>query len=189
MTLKTLEPQIDTLKDQEVKMLTALSGLKITNQEDYDQATLLGKKVSAYIKSIDEKEKAITKPINDSLKSIRDLFRPFKVTAEAKKEEMKSAMLAFLKIEEVKKKALEEKIVARVEKGTMREDTAVNKLANIEALITTSTTTSVLKITVTNIKDIPEEYLIVNEAKIKEAFRAGTIIAGVSCEYETSIRL
>jgi glutamate synthase domain-containing protein 1 len=183
--------EIETLKEQETRMLQALSNITIATQEDYDNVANLGKKVSAYIKSIDTKEKSITKPINDSLKSIRDLFRPFKEVAEAKKEEIKSVMVAFVRAEEAKRKLEEERISKRVEKGTMREDTAVTKLASIEesTVVTTGTTTSVLKMTVLSIKDIPEEYLIVNEAKLKEAYRAGIEVSGVSFTYETNIRL
>jgi len=180
---------IENLKEQETRMLQAVADIKIETQEDYDNVTTLGKKISAYIKNIETKEKSITKPINDSLKEIRNLFKPFKEVAEAKKAEIKNAMITFVREEETKRKKEEERITKRVEKGTMREDTAVNKLANIETPITTGTTTSILKITVNNIKEIPEEYLIVNEAKIKEAHRAGIEVSGVTCTYETAIRL
>jgi hypothetical protein len=191
MTQQQPTQAIETLKEQEARMLQAVSTIVIKTQDDYDQVTLLGKKVSAYIKSIDDKEKAITKPINDSLKQIRAMFKPFKEVAEAKKDEIKTVMSAYLAEEAKKRQAEEARLVARLERGTIKETTVVNKLATIEAesTVTSGTTTSVLKVKVLNIKDIPEEYLIVDEAKIKAAYRAGVEVPGVSCEYETAIRL
>jgi len=191
MTQQQPTQAIETLKEQEARMLQAVSTIVIKTQDDYDQVTLLGKKVSAYIKSIDDKEKAITKPINDSLKQIRAMFKPFKEVAEAKKDEIKTVMSAYLAEEAKKRQAEEARLVARLERGTIKETTVVNKLATIEAesTVTSGTTTSVLKVKVLNIKDIPEEYLIVDETKIKAAYRAGVEVPGVSCEYETAIRL
>lgn len=191
MTSNTPSKELTTLKEQEQKMLIATEGLTITNQDDYDQAVTVGKKVSAYIKSIDTKEKAITKPINDSLKEIRALFKPFKETAEAQKSYIKSVMAEYLQAEAKKVAEAEAKIEARLERGTMREDTAVNKLATLEEnkTATTGTTTNVLKVEVLNIKDIPAEFLTVNESAIKEAYRAGQEVAGVRCYYEQAIRL
>lgn len=183
--------ELKTLKDQETKMLAATSSIVIKTQDDYDNVVALGKKVSAYIKSIDTKEKAITKPINDSLKQIRDLFRPFKETAEAKKSEIKTVLATFLHEQKQARQREEERIAARVEKGTMRENTAVNKLATLEeqATVTSGTTTSVLRVTVTDIKAVPAEYLIVDESKAKAAYRVGETVPGLEFTYETAIRL
>jgi signal transduction protein with GAF and PtsI domain len=192
MTINTTPTkELSTLKEQEAKMLAATNGITIKTQDDYDNVVALGKKVSAYIKSIDTKEKAITKPINDSLKQIRDLFRPFKETAEAKKSEIKTVLAAFLHEQEQARKREEERIAARVEKGTLKESTAVNKLATLEeqATVTSGTTTSVLRVKLVDIKAVPAEYLILDEAKVKAAYRSGVIVPGVKCEYETAIRL
>ena len=75
-----MEKEIVEVKDQVSKMDQAIASLpaKITNQDEYDATYDVGKKVGTLLKNIDKQEKAITKPINDSLKKIRDMFRPFK---------------------------------------------------------------------------------------------------------------
>jgi glutamine synthetase adenylyltransferase len=183
--------QIEQIKQQEEKMLEATSVINIETPEDYEQVATLGKKLSAYIKNVDKKEKEITKPINDSLKNIRAMFKPFKETAENKKKEIKDAMAKYIYLQEEKRRKEEARITARVERGTMREDTAVNKLTSLEETKTDTagTTTSVLTVTIDDIKLIPAEYLTVNESAIKQAYRQGVEVPGVTCKYETSIRL
>ena len=183
--------EVTLVEEQVGKCLTETKGIVISNQEEYDRAVLVGKKVNALLKMIDTKEKAITKPINDSLKQIRDIFRPYKAQVEASKEDITQKMMAYIRAEDAKKRLAEERIAARVEKGTMKEETAIRKLADVEiaAPVTNGSTTSVLRVKVLDIKAIPAEYLIIDEAKVKAAYRAGVEVPGVECFYETIARL
>jgi signal transduction protein with GAF and PtsI domain len=183
--------EIELVKEQSAKCLSAVSGIVVTNQDEYDRATLVGKKVSALLKTIDEKEKLITKPINDSLKKIRDMFRPYKEQVENAKNDIKSKMETYIKAENERKAIEEARVMARIEKGTIKEETAVRKLGEIEdtKTVTSGTTTSVLTVELIDIKQVPAEYLLIDESKIKEDFRAGKEIAGVKCFYQTKIRL
>lgn len=181
-----------TVESQIEKMSEAISKLPIviTSQEEYDATYEIGKKVATLLKNIDTKEKSITKPINDSLKEIRNLFKPFKTQVETVSDELKKRRQIFIQAEEEKKRIEEERIAKRVEKGTMREDTAVTKLATIEETKTDTRggMTSVLRVKVLDIKLIPAEYLIVDESKIKSAYREGVTIEGVECFYEKVAR-
>lgn len=181
-----------TVENQIEKMSEAISQLPtvITSQEEYDATYEIGKKVATLLKNIDTKEKSITKPINDSLKEIRNLFKPFKTQVESVSDELKKRRQLFIQAEEAKKQIEEERIAKRVEKGTMREDTAVTKLATIEETKTDTRggMTSVLRVKVLDIKLIPAEYLIVDESKIKQAYRDGVTVEGVECFYEKVAR-
>ena len=183
-----MNKEITIIKEQVEKCVVATTNIVVTNQEEYDNAYNLGKKVSSLLKSIDEKEKSITKPINDSLKQIRDMFRPYKEQVEAEKVNIGKILTTYVQEEERKKKLAEEKIVARLEKGTLKESTAVRKLGEIDTADTTGKTTSVLTVTVTDLTKIPLEYFTLDESKVKEDFRAGKVIEGVICEYVTKTR-
>lgn len=190
MTTETKE--IIEVKDQVLKMSEAIADLPavITNQEEYDVTHEVGKKVGVLLKNIDKQEKSITKPINDSLKKIRDMFRPFKTQVKAVSDDLKGRRQTFINAEEAKQKIEEERIEKRVEKGTMREDTAVGKLADIEKKAPDSNggMTSVLVVKVIDIKLIPEQYLTVNESAIKADHREGIDVPGVECTYEKRAR-
>ena len=190
--MNTKKIEIQKIKEQVNRALAQCeSCMVISNKEEYEQAVEFGKKVSKLIKMIDTKEKSITRPINESLKEIRAMFKPYKEQAETLKNQTKQAMMSYIQAEEAKRKEQEAKITARVEKGTMREDTAVAKLSTMEeeATNTTRNFTSVLRVEVLDIKQIPAEYLTVNETAIKQAFRDGVEVPGVTCFYEKVARL
>jgi len=186
------DKQITEVKDQVGKMSEAIASLPafITTQEDYDATHEVGKKVGALLKNIDKEEKSITKPINDSLKKIRDMFRPFKTQVTEVSNDLKKRRQTWIDAEAKKAKIEEERIAKRVEKGTMREDTAVGKLADIETAApdTNGGMTSVLVVKVIDVKLIPEKYLTVNEAAIKADHREGIEVPGVECSYEKRAR-
>ena len=170
-------------------MLSSAKDIAVTNQESYDQALAFGKKVSALEKLIDAEEKKITKPLNESLKAARDMFRPFKTQVEETKNDIKAKMSEWFTAEEARKKKEEERIAARVERGTMKEETAVAKLEAMENPLSSGGMTSVLLVFVTDFPQIPRKYLIVDESAIKADFRAGVEIPGVRCQYEKRARL
>lgn len=184
--------EITIVEDQVAKAREAAAAITtITSPSEYEAAAEFGKKVSKLAKMIDTKEKSITKPINDSLKEIKAMFKPYKSQVEDLKNNVKSAMTAYVRAEEVKRQAAEAKIAARVEKGTMREDTAVAKLSTLEesAADTTGTLTSVLTLEVVDITQIPHDYLLVNVSAIKAAYRDGVTVPGTVCRYEKVARL
>ena len=184
--------QITEVKDQVGKMSEAIASLPavITNQEEYNATQEIGKKVGALLKNIDKQEKAITKPINDSLKKIRDMFRPFKTQVTEVSDDLKKRRQTWIDAEAKKAKIEEERIAKRVEKGTMREDTAVGKLADIEqkAPDAKGGMTSVLVVKVIDVKLIPEQYLMVNATQLRADYREGIEVPGVEFIYEKRAR-
>lgn len=186
-----MEIQLTHIEEQTTKCLSLGQSIIITSQETYDIALEYGKKVSKLLKIIDEDEKKITKPINDSLKMIRDKYRPYKEQVEAVKKDVSGKMSAYIRQEDEKKRIEAERIAKRIEKGTMREDTAINKLAVAEETKTQTngSMTSVLVLTVLDKSKIPVEYMIVDESKIKDAYRKGINVEGTKCEYEKRARL
>lgn len=163
----------------------------IVDQASYDQAVEFGKNVSKMEKYIDNEEKKITKPINDSLKAVRDLFRPFKTKCADAKADVKSKMSAYLVAEEKKRKEQEAKDLARLDRGTIKEETVVKKMVAREetATVTTGSTFKHLVIKSFDLSKVPVEYLILNEALAKQAYKDGVTIEGIEFEYETRARL
>jgi len=184
--VQVVEGQISSMS----KIVEALP-VEITTQEEYDQVYEVNKNVHKLLQAIDKKEKSITKPINDSLKQIRAMFKPFKTVVESTKKDLSARREAFIKAEEERKRIEAERIAKRVEKGTMREETAISKLAQAEeeTVDTRGGVTSVLIVKVLDKKAIPEEYLIVDETAIKAAYREGKEIPGVECSYEKRARV
>jgi len=190
--MDTENKEIVEVKDQVNKMSQAIASLPavIVDQAGYDETQEIGKKVNALLKNIDKQEKMITKPINDSLKKIRDLFRPFKTQVTDVSNDLKSRRQVFINAEEAKRAKKEAQIAARVEKGTMREDTAVGQLSDLEtsAPEVNGGMMSVLVVKVIDIKLIPEQYLMVNATQLRADYREGIEVPGVEFIYEKRAR-
>jgi hypothetical protein len=184
------EQSLSIIEGQMSKAQAAVSMITVNCQVDYDKALDVGRKVNQLLKSVDEQEKEITRPINESLKLIRSKYKPFKEELEGMKKTISDKMTAYVRMEEAKKALAEEKLLKRAEKGTMKEETVVGKLAKLEdeKVQTNGGMTSVLMMEVEDVKLIPAEYLIVDETKAKAAYREGKEVAGIKFFYEKRSR-
>ena len=165
--LKVVEKEVTTLYNAGRDFL-------VKNEEDKTKAAELRERIKQGLKVVEERRTAITKPINDSLKSINDLFRPFKDNLEKVVKHLDSQINLYLFEQEEIARKEQEKINRRVEKGTLKPETAVAKveeIKDVKAPTTTSTggkmiTTKVPKFEVTDVNLLPKEYLMADEKKI-----------------------
>ena len=157
------------------------------------------KKLSKFVTA--EKEK-ITKPLNDALKAARTLFAPYEANLAEAEAKLKTAMVKYHNEQEAKRKLDEERIAARVEKGTMTEKTAVKKIEDLGTEKKTVTVENgavqfkqVRKVRFSSISHLKEEemvwlarngYIVWDEVKTRKDALAGTVIPGVEVYEETS---
>lgn len=177
--------------DQSISKMEEQMPSAIVDQTTYDQAVAYGKQVAKMEKYIDAEEKKITAPLNEALKSARALFKPYKTKCEEVKNAVKSSMTAYL-AEEAKRKAEQEaRDMARLERGTMKEETVVKKMVEreMESTTTTGTTFKHLVIKSVDLSQVPVEFLVLNETLAKAAYKEGREIPGIVFEYETRARL
>lgn len=165
--LKVVEKEVQTLT-------SAGRDFLVKTEEDKIKAAEIRERVKQGLKTVEERRTAITKPINESLKSINDLFRPFKENLDGIVKHLDSQInLYMIEQEEIARKE-REKIEARVEKGTMKAETAAAKievLKDPKATVSTSTggkliSTKVPKFEVVDVDLLPKEYLMADEKKI-----------------------
>lgn len=177
--------------EQSITVMEESMPKTITNQVSYDQAVTYGKQVSKMEKFLDSEEKKITAPLNESLKAARALFKPYKEKCAEVKNAVKEQMTTYLNAEAAKKAEAEARDLARLERGTIKEETVVNKMVKreMESVDATGTTFKQLVIVSVDLSKVPSEYLILNESKVKADYRAGTEIPGVELTYETKARL
>ena len=177
----------DTKKVSEsVAVMENQMPLEVVDQASYDQAVDFGKNVSKMLKYIKGEKEKITKPMNEAVKAARAIFKPFEDRCEEVKADTKSKMTAYLTAEEVKRKAQEVKDLARMEKGTMKEETVVKKMVKREedSTETKGSTFKYLAIKSVDLKKVPVEYLVLDETKAKADYKEGKEVAGVEFEYE-----
>ncbi len=181
--------EIAPVKAKVNQALVAVRGLVIKSAEDFNAGVELGNKIKLVSKAVTQRKEAITKPLNEALKSARDLFRPLENDLDSAETELKSKMLAF---KEEERKALAEtqaKAEASVEKGTMKPETALRKVQDAKANVTDKTVETstgakatekfVTEYVIVDETAIPREFLVPDMAKIKEAMKSGVAVAGV----------
>jgi len=163
-----------------------LSDLQIVNQQDYDNAGAMVKTLKALAKEAEVEEYKITKPLNETLKAVREHFRPFKESVKELEEDTKLKMLLFVKKQEKAKEKLESKF----ESGEIKKiSTLISKQEELDVV---SSSSKIRKIKVLVIKDeskIPREYLVPDEVKIKKALADGKSVSGCSLEEQNSIAI
>ena len=193
MTNQIETKEVSVVKQQATKALTAAQELAIASQEDMVKATDILSKIKTVGKMIKERKEAITKPLMESLNSVRDLFRPIESNHVEAEKIIKTKMLAWQDAEDKRAEAERAKVAARVEKGTMKPETAVEKMEQIQdAPVTTKgkvgtvSTKIIKKYRVTDESKLPREFLTPDMGKITEALKAGQAVPGAEM-YEEKV--
>lgn len=137
-------------------------------------------------KTVTGRKEEITRPLMSGLASIRDLFKPIELTLENAEKVVKAKMLAYNTIEQEKIEKEKARINGRVEKGTMRLDTAVEKLGSV-GTGTKMKTRTLTKVRVVDEALVPREFMVPDMTKITEAvLRQGVEIPGIE-KYQEKI--
>lgn len=186
------ELNLTPIKRQVTTAVNRANDLAIDSPESLAQATDILKAVKDAGKVVKSRKEEITKPLNDALKSARDLFRPIEADLATGERIIKDKMLDYTNEVEAKRAAEAAKLEARVERGTMRTDTAMRKMDDLETVDSTVKGAKgsvnfreVRKVKIVDPKAIPLKYLM-NE-KVIDAIRAavstdvlnGTKVEGV----------
>lgn len=173
------QQELQEIKQQVSVVQLQANALNVTNQDESDVATELLHNVKQAEKFIDEKKTSITRPLMQSLASIRDLFKPLESNLKDANQIIKSKILAWTIEEQDKKDKEAERLAKRVEKGTMKASTAANKLATINEASPKSNVRSRTILDITDETIIPREWLVPDRIKITEALkRQGAVIPG-----------
>ena len=181
------------LKAQVSKLENKANEITITTAEENATATELKAKLNETKKQIKDRKEEITKPLNAALSSARALFAPIEDSFEKAESILARKLIAYKQKVEAETRAAEDKLAARVEKGTMKLETAERK---IDALPTVQKTVQtdhgrvqfrkIKKVRITNPDLVPDQYWVLNEVLIRKDALAGTPIADVEV-YEEEI--
>lgn len=128
------ELNLTPIKRQVTTAVNRANDLTIDSPESLSAATDILKAVKDAGKVVKARKEEITKPLNDALKSARDLFRGIEADLTTGERIIKDKMLDYSNEVEAKRAAEAAKLEKRVEKGTMRVDTAMRKMDDLETV-------------------------------------------------------
>jgi hypothetical protein len=186
--------ELEIVKSNTNKAVAAANELVVESQDDMLHATELLSKINKAGDMIKAQKEAITKPLNASLAAARELFKPLELIKAEAKSIVSRKMIDFQTKFEAERAAQEAKIVARVEKGTLKIETAVRKVEALEKVENkveaVSGSVTFKEVRVTKVIDenlLPREYLEVNMVKVRKDALAGVQIPGVVVEIEKQL--
>lgn len=198
MDIQTKE--IAVVKTQVSKAISAAESIEIKTDEQMLEAGEIKKKIKIVGKMVKEKKEAITKPLNDALKQVRELFKPLEEGYEQADDMIASKMIAYQRIIEEKQRKIEEEARKKLEEAQKQleqgkltekqaervENKIEKKLEEAPQVIKKSEnfqTREIKKFRIINETEVPREYLMIDEVKVRKAMMAGIVVSGV--EYYT----
>lgn len=146
----------------------------ISDQNSLEAATKLLTELTVTLDNVTDDKEKLTKPLNESLKAIRAKYKPVEDSLNAAILKIRGAMTSYRQ-EAIRLQQKELNAIAgRVERGTLKVDTAIKKIEAVEVSILDSKKVDNITFKrynmykIINDKIIPREFLTVNDTAIKE---------------------
>ena len=185
--------EVEAYKVQVNELVKQAYGFVIASKEENDKAMELKAKLKSTWKSIEEHKESITKPLNESLRNVRALFAPLEELYRNADRTIGMKLIVYKNQVDEEARKKEAQIAARVDRGTMRLDTAEKKVADLPQVQKTTHTAAgqvqfrkIKKVKIINKDLIPDEYWVLDEVAIRRDALAGKLTAGVEV-YEEEI--
>ncbi len=148
----------------------------ISTKQEYEDAAFNMKLIKAIAADAEAEKKLLIDPLNEVIKRIKELFKPFENKVEEKEVELKQQMSGYL----IEAKSKINQIGFALSSGKIKKaSTAVKKQNELQA------TSNIRKVWTAICKDeskTPREFLVPDEAAIKKALKDGKKVAGWSYE-------
>ena len=179
-----MNKEITIIKTKASQALQISKEIVISDNDTLSHAIDILKRIKETGKMIKKQKELIIKPLNEGLKNARDMFRPIENDYNTAEKNIKDKILTWTNEQERIRKEKERKIVERVEKGTLKVETAVNKIEAIPKIVNQGAIGKVSsrvmkKVVIKNEDKLPRKYLMPDMAKIKKDALNGIEIDGV----------
>ena len=158
----------------------------IINQDDYSRAGDIMKLCKNKLKSLEEERKTYTQPLDKSKKLIMAKFNETIEPIEKYVEKISDVMGVWYTAEEARRDEEQKRLEAEAIKKAKPEDTdvivpIVESIKTSRGAIATSTAIKYNDFELINLDEVPREYLILDDSKVKNAINDGKVdaIAGI----------
>ncbi len=191
---------IGILKGKSTKISNRVAGMKIESQEALQAATDVLKEIKESSKALKEMREDITRPMNESLRKVREMFAPIENDLLQAESTIKREMLSWNRqVEEAARETAAE-LERAVDSGEMKVSVAAAQLQNIpqaQSKVSGKKGSiqyrTVRKVRITDVSKIPTSFL--EYPKVMEALLTavrpfalqGGVIAGVEVYEEKEI--
>jgi len=144
----------------------------ISTKQEYEDAANNMKIIKALAKNAEAEKKLLIDPLNEVIKRIKELFKPFENKVEQKEIDLKQQMAKYL----IDSRNKIDQINDALSSGKIKKaSTAVKKQNELQV---TSNTRKVWAVVCVDASKTPKEFLVPDEDAIKEALKGGRKVAG-----------
>lgn len=192
--MKVETKEIIELKDQISELEKQANAVTITTPEENVLATDLKAKLKQIGQTIKTRKEAITKPLNTALKSARELFAPLEEQFETAENIVGRKLLDYKQKVEAEARIAADKIANRVEKGTMKLETAERKIEQLPTVQKTVQTMhgqvqfrKIAKLRVLNQELIPKKYWVIDMVMLRQDVVVSKMIVPGAERYEEEV--
>jgi len=175
-------------------MKEMVESTKVTTDKELAAASDIVKQVKTVEKFVREQKDKYVIPAKQIIKQASDRYDPYIKECQNAEESLKGKVKEYMDAADKRRKADELKIANRVEKGTMKPETAVKKFEALpEEKKTVKTEKSGIKRSVrkvaviTHPELVPKEYWVIDEVRVRREALAGKEIPGVEIKEESII--
>jgi hypothetical protein len=188
MTQNILSKQELTLVKQKTSNITAtVDSLKITSQKQLDVSVQLLSKITDTQKIVKDKKESMTKPLNESLRNIREFFSPLEIQLVNANQEVKRKMLEYRNKIAEKVQERKDEIVQKVETGHIDFDKASKQIEKADNKVSSIPTRTVKQVIIVDQNKIPDKYWEINRVLLRKDALAGIDIPGIKVEEKNII--
>lgn len=178
-TISVDQDKIVALRAEVDQFLYDQQEMVVTSPEDYAEAGDLVKIVKGRLKQIEEKRFAITRPLDEAKDEVMTMFKQLSAPLEAFVKSTNEAMMVWYKKEQARIAEEQAKIEAEAmakAKAEHKSEVVVPVLEVPKTVRTGFATVSVRDnwtFTIENESQIPREFLMADEKKIRASIKAG----------------
>jgi len=188
--------QITAIKRQAVKMQEMVYQTIIDSDEALKAVADKINVIKQLKREIRAEMEKYTKPAQAIINEARAKYLPFEKMCDEAESQLKAKVAEYMDAQEAKRLKEEEKIVAKIEAGRMKEETGIRKIEElgneVRTIQTENTQLQRRKVRVAyivNAELVPDEYWIIDEVRVKRDALAGKLIPGVEVKEETQIAI
>ena len=188
--------QITAIKRQAVKMQEMVYQTIIDSDEALKAVADKINVIKQLKREIRAEMEKYTKPAQAIINEARAKYLPFEKMCDEAESQLKAKVAEYMDAQEAKRLKEEEKIVAKIEAGRMKEETGIRKIEElgneVRTIQTENTQLQRRKVRVAyivNAELVPDEYWIIDEVRVKRDALAGKLIPGVEVKEETRIAI
>jgi hypothetical protein len=176
------EEQVAPLKKAMAKK--DYSTFKITSQKTLEKGLTARVELGAIAKQIATAKKSILDPINLSVKNIRALFAPLEARIEEQDRALFTEITKWRQAKEAETKKKMAEIETKVKAGEITFEKAAAQVERQSEKTKIIPQRVVTKARVTDLKQIPQQYITVNLWAIEKDLRAGIVVPGAELYQE-----